>query len=128
MPVAPKRRKKREPTETEIVSAVRAKLNALPGVNFARNNVGGYYNASGRFVEHGLGEGSADLIGSVTVVVGKRPITIARAVGLEFKKPGKVNTELQDAWAMQRRSIGWHVETVTNLEEALAAVERAREL
>ena len=136
MGVTPLRKPKREPSETSIVSHARAALNQLPGVNFARNNVGGMHNASGQFVTFGLGAGSADLIGSVTVHVCVpcaprnpfRNVTIARAVALEFKRPGKVNTPDQDAWAAQRRAIGWHVETVTSVEEAIAAVERARAL
>lgn len=50
-------------TESDILASIRLSLGRLPNVLLFRNNVGGLYDKTGRFVRYGLGVGSPDLIG-----------------------------------------------------------------
>jgi hypothetical protein len=102
--------------ETAIVRGILAALRGRHG-KFWRNNSGRVRGASGRTVQ--LGEtGSADIFGVV------RPS--GRFVGLEVKRPGLKATDLQESWAAEIRAEGGYVATVTSVEEAFAAVDRAR--
>lgn len=119
--------------EADIMAEVRQALAALPDVTIARNNVG--VATMGRAkVRYGLGIGSADLIGSLTIEMyvpqgntnAWMPIKIARALGVEVKRPGQKPDDDQKLWAEDRRRRGWIVGVVHNAAEAIELIERAR--
>jgi hypothetical protein len=119
-------RKPRMPTETDLVGRIRKAVCAQPGAFVTRNNVG-------RFgaVQFGLGEGSADLVGCVTIRV--MGWAVARTFALEIKLPGRerANPERiakQRAWLDALIKRGGYGEMVSSVDEALAAVKRARQL
>lgn len=67
-------------------------------------------------IRWGLGEGSPDLIGGVA----------GRFLGLELKSDRGVVSAVQRRWAEAARARGLAVETVRSVNEAGAAIERAR--
>lgn len=111
---------RRAPLESEIQRDVMLALGALPGVLVYRNSVGvaEYTDADGkrRTVRYGLDAGTPDL---VLIVDG-------RTVGLELKRPGESATEEQARVHRQWRAVGAFAAVVTSVEEARAAVARAR--
>lgn len=105
----------------------RAIMHAINGTDFARverNNKwsGHVVREDGQrvFVEAGLSDGSADLIGHV------RAAPLARALYLEVKRPGERQLASQVAWMQKVRYMGAFYAVVTSVDEALAAVERCR--
>ncbi len=116
-------------SETAIVAAIRDAISALPGVLLWRNNSGRLQDARGRWVTYGLGVGSADLVGAVTVghSVPWPDGTSARFFALEVKTDRGKTTKEQECWARAVRNIGGFVATVRSVDEAMAALQRCRD-
>jgi len=105
-------------SESEIQAAIRAALGRLPDVCLWRNHVGQLTDTNGRPHRFGLAVGSADLIGVLA--------PSGRLIALECKSPtGRLRPEQRDWLAVVRRFGGFAC-VVRSVEEALAAVERAR--
>lgn len=98
--------------ETELMNAIRATLNRMPGVRFFRNNVGLARTEHGAIV-YGLGRGSGDLIGLVN----------GRFVSLEVKTPqGRVQDD-QLLWANAIKELGGYAAIVRSVKQAVDFVE-----
>ena len=105
-------------SESEIQAAIRAALGALPDVCLWRNHVGQLRDESGRVHRFGLSVGSADLVGVLA--------PSGRLIALECKSAtGRLRPE-QRAWLDVVRRFGGFACVVRSADEALAAVERAR--
>lgn len=136
----------RKATETNILLAIRSELTRRDDVVLFRNNVGMLKDGTGRPVKYGLGVGSADLIGSVTVDIltgdlvdcplvidgapihypGHRRTTIARSLAIEVKRPGKKRTPEQIAWGELVTRMGWIYGVATSVADAVEIVERGK--
>jgi hypothetical protein len=110
------------PLERDIVQAILADLGALHGLILWRNPVHKLEtwdpeSAKVLFLRAGLAIGSADLIGCLN----------GRFVALEVKKPktGRESDE-QTAWLASVRRVKGFAATVRTVEEARAAIDRAR--
>jgi hypothetical protein len=128
----PRQRRKRNETR-DITHPIRAALNALTGVRVARNNSGSLPLPEGGMLRYGLGVGSADLVGIVSVVVRANSVeaygdtqVIGRAFVLEVKWPGEKPTVDQVRWLKAVQRLGGFATVVHSVEEALAAVDRCR--
>lgn len=118
------------PREAEIQGDIMVALGALPDVRVFRNAVGAvnvYVPETGKsqYVTFGLAPGSSDLVCMLCVEHAGRGI--ARWVCLEVKRPGERPTPEQARWAAAVRRVGAFAACVCSVEEALAAVQRARE-
>ncbi len=103
-------------SEQALTRAIVDRLNIAPGVVAWRNNTG-VARIRGSHVRYGLGVGSADVIACVE----------GRFVGIEVKLPkGEGASGDQLAWMGEVRRQGGFACVVRSVEEALAAVERAR--
>lgn len=101
-----------------MLHAVERALAKLPGVVAWRNSVG--YIAQPRPLSYGLGKGSADLIGIVTV--GGRGLFLA----LEVKAPAGRIAPHQQAWLDRVRSMGGIAAVVRSALEAVEVVQQAQ--
>lgn len=117
--------------ERDVQSDVRETLSSMRGVVHWRNNVGSLQDASGRWVQYGLCDGSADLIACVPTQLtctscGAPLPPLGRFVGLEVKGPTSRVTPAQIAW--QRVVEGAHgvAGIVREPLEAVELVQRAR--
>jgi hypothetical protein len=126
---------KRRNETRSVTRPTEVRLNRIPGVRFARNNNLGPVVPYARRMEPGikpvvagLGTGSADLVGIVSVVV--TPEMVGRTIGvaacLEAKMPGKTLEPDQARWAKVVRSLGGFCCLVRSVDEAIAAVARCR--
>lgn len=111
------------PLEREIQQEIREALGLEPGLLLWRNNVGSARHFDTKthkesVVRYGLANGSADLVGLLAPT--------GRFFALEVKKPGEAPTKEQAQWAALVRKFGGFCATVRSVEEARAAVERAR--
>lgn len=106
-------------SEKEIQAAVRYALGIEGTFRMFRNNVGVLPDGHGGFIRYGLAKGSADLIGIMQ--------TNGRFISCEIKKPktGRASEE-QTAWAATIRKFGGFACTVRSVDEAMAALERAK--
>lgn len=105
-------------SESEIQAAIRAALGRLPDVCLWRNHVGQLTDVTGAVHPFGLAVGSADLIGVLA--------PSGRLIALECKSPtGRLRRE-QRSWLAVVRKFGGFACVVRSVEEALAAIERAR--
>jgi hypothetical protein len=77
-------------TELKIQNDIRLKFGARNDMRLLRNNNGALKDATGRLVKYGLGTGTSDLIGWLTVTV--TPEMVGREVAvftaIEVKMPG----------------------------------------
>lgn len=111
--------------ESEIQYAIRVALGRIADLRIFRNNVG-VAQIKGARVRFGLAKGSSDLIGWLTISPPTTPYKIARFVSLEVKTDtGKPSTE-QVLWMACVRNSGGFACVVRSVDEALAAIERAR--
>lgn len=138
--------KPRGEREADIQQAIRLALGLEPGLVLWRNNVGAAFHAeTKRPVQYGVGgTGGADLIGLLTVnvalfcadpdncddmprfICNGHHRRIARFIALEVKRPGgRVRPEQVDFINMVRADGGFAA-IVHSVEEARAAIERAR--
>lgn len=107
--------------EPQIQDAVRLALGKVNDLVLWRNNVGAAQHWNGREVEtvkYGLANGSADLVGVLA--------PSGRWVALEVKAPKGRTTDEQDRWLALVRKMGGFACVVHSVEEALAALDRAR--
>src|SRR5262245_52738327 len=116
--------------ESKIQHDIMRVLGCLRDLIVYRNTVGhtDLYDAdkgTHRHVTFGLCPGSADLVCMLRVEHAGR--VFAQWVCLEVKRPGEKPKETQVKWAEAVRRMGAFVACVTGVEEALAAVQRARE-
>lgn len=107
--------------EKTIQNQIRLALGREPDLTLWRNNTGhaSYEAASGpRTVRYGLLRGSSDLVGILAPG--------GRFLALEVKRPGKEATEEQALFLALVRRRGGFAAVVCSVEEARAAVDRAR--
>jgi hypothetical protein len=131
----------RRVVESTILAQVRAWAATQPDLHLWRNNTGALRDATGRMVRYGLCEGSADLVGLLTVDVGTdvpcpshpdldyvAPAVrrIARFLALEVKRPGEKPRPEQAAWLRVVQQAGGVAAVVTNVAEAERVIEEAR--
>lgn len=128
----------------DIVQPIIRALNRIDGVRVTRNaNLGPVVpwhkrlDPSARPILAGIGTGSADIVGIVSVQwshLAARPDveTIGRAIALEVKLPaadglraGRIGPD-QRRWLSVFRRFGGFAAVVHSTEEAVAAVERCR--
>lgn len=121
--------------EATIQDRIVQALSRMPDVVIHRNLVGTYETVKAGWIRAGLGPGTADLIGWVTIDctdcdhVEHRKI--ARFMAIEVKIPGgdgknKDRETEQRAWLDMVRSMGGVAEIVHSEAEAIAVVEEAR--
>lgn len=127
------KRLRAKPLEKDISRDIMEALNRLPGVTVWRNantHVEQWDPKTGAVAHYraGLGDGSPDLFGGVTVsMIGpKGPVIVARLFALEVKRPGETRKPNQIEFAAQIHFIRGFTCEVTSVAEALAAVERCR--
>lgn len=105
-------------SEAEIQAAIRVALGQTPDVLLWRNHVGRVQDERGRWHPFGLAPGSADLVGLLA--------PSGRWLALEVKSDrGALRPEQRDWLAMVRRAGGFAA-VVRSVDEAMAAVARAR--
>lgn len=110
----------REETETDVVKQTIIAINRMQGVRCMRNNNGFLPSAAGGLVPLGLGKGSPDIVGIITIGGSKSASRrcgskhpFAFAFGVEMKKPiengGRHASRTQRAWATvaQTRGMFW---------------------
>jgi hypothetical protein len=135
------------PSEAEIQQAIRLALGMEPGLVLWRNQVGmathvASNGAMSRAVPYGVGgKGGSDLVGILTMHVSTtcdpndtethypclgHEREVGRFVALEIKRPGGKPTKEQIEFIALVRSLGGFACVVTSVEEAHAAIERAR--
>lgn len=112
-----------EVTESEIQHAIRIALGRLPDVRVFRNNVG-VADVRGAKIRFGLCKGSSDLIGFIRLEI--NGVKTARFMALEIKTATGKATEEQVLFMAMVRGFGGFACIVRSVEEALAAIERAR--
>jgi hypothetical protein len=114
---------------SELESAVQKRVQVTAtscGARLLRNNVGALPNENGRLVRFGLAEGSADLIGWCSVVIGPEHIgrKLAVFLSVETKRPAgrtaKARLEKQKNWRDAINAAGGIAFFCDN-EQALAA-------
>jgi hypothetical protein len=128
------RQTKRE-VEATIQDRVRQALGKMPDVSMYRNHVGTFEDKRGFWVKTGLGAGTSDLVGLVTVPIDALYRAGVTRVGvftaIELKKPdahehGQHEVE-QRAWLSLVRGMGGAApEFITSEAEALDAITRIR--
>lgn len=107
--------------ESAIQTAVRLALGSLPGVVAWRNNVGVARMADGSVVRYGLGVGSSDLVGIVTM-----PDGTGRWAEWECKTTvGRMSADQNLRHDLVRR-MGGFAAVVRSADDAVAAVARCR--
>jgi hypothetical protein len=116
--------------ENKIQHDILRALGCLPDLIVYRNTVGqaAMFNAdtgNHQRVTFGLCPGSADLVCMLRVEHAGR--VFAQWVCLEIKRPGEKPRPDQVKWAHAVRQMGAFATYVTSTEEALAAIQRARE-
>lgn len=127
MPKVLRAPKRNVPLERDIQADIRAYLASQPDVTIFRNAQVYVTFDDGHKARTGLGNGSADLIGSLTYETPWWPIGIfARALGIEIKRPGERLRKEQRLWHDEMRKRGWIVGVATSVVEATDIVERAR--
>lgn len=108
--------------ESELMDAIRLALGRCDDVVVWRNNVGLLEAEGGHRVRYGLAKGSADLVGIVRMANG-----LGRFFALEVKTvTGRLHAD-QERWLRLVESRGGYAVVVRSVEDALAAVEAARQ-
>lgn len=105
-------------SEQQIQNDIREALGREPDVCLWRNNVGAPETLDGRRHHYGLPRGSADLVG----ILGPQ----GRLFCLEVKAPRGRLQPHQAAWLDVVRRFGGFAAVVRSVDDALAAVARAR--
>lgn len=118
-------RRQRKVLERTIQKRAIRDLGSIVGVRFTRNNVGATKTENGGWLEYGLGTGSPDTVGIITLGGGSSAVPrlshwapIAFAFAIEFKMPGKDLTKAQRAWHSVARKRGMFVGCAHSEEEA----------
>ena len=133
--VAPRQRSRKPARQGEgaLSDAIRAALAHEPGLLLFRNSQAAMRKGS-RVYRGGLGNGSADLVGVLSLDVAlvtngghmQSRMMLGRFVALEVKRPGEQATEEQAAWLASVRTRGGFASVVCSVDEARAAIVRAR--
>lgn len=113
-------------TESEIQHAVRLALGREPDFRLFRNNTGTAHHADGRHTRYGLAKGSSDLIGILRIDPPVTPYPIGRFLSLEVKTPTGRATPEQLQWLALVRNLGGFACIVRSVDDACAALDRAR--
>lgn len=103
--------------ERDIVHAIRLRLGSERDLDLERRSVGQIKDAAGKTHRFGT-VGEADLQG----ILGPN----GKFFALEVKRPGQHMRPEQLQWANRKRMRGAFVAEVHSVDEALAALERAR--
>ena len=104
-------------TERDLQHAIRLRLGRERDLVLFRNQVGQTKTDHG-YLRYGLGVGSPDLVGILA--------PHGRWVCLEIKtETGRVSED-QERWHKLARKFGAHVEIVRSVDDAVSAIERAR--
>jgi hypothetical protein len=121
------------PRENVIQAEVRLALGRERDLVLYRNSVGvakewDARTHTERVIRYGLANGSADLVGVLTVRVAFNGAerALGRFFALEVKRPGEQPTAEQKQWATLMRARGAFVATVCSADDARAALARAR--
>ena len=137
MPSITRNPKPNRPLERDVQAAVREWLATQPDVTIFRNAQAYVQFPDGHKARTGLGTGSADLIGSLTykrILTDRHRydetkdtyMTVARALGIEIKRPGERLDPDQITWHDEMRRRGWVVGVAHSVDEARDTIERAR--
>lgn len=120
--------KRRSKLEKTTQAAIEADLGAEPDLLILRNSVGQarFTNTDAKeyFVPFGLGPGSPDLVGILRVPFGGVAVGVWFALEIKANE-GDLDPEQLKCHAIWRR-FGAFIETVRSVDEARAALERAR--
>ena len=117
------------PLEREVLSSIRLALGLEPDLVLWRNAVGQADvadRAGARRLVYGLAVGSADLVGILAVRDGATGAAVGRFVAIEVKRPGEKARPEQAQWLALVRRMGGFACVVVSVEEARAAIDRAR--
>lgn len=127
----------RKETETDLVYLIIQAIGRMRGVRSSRNNVGTLRDSRGIPVTYGLGDGSPDIVGVITLggiqstlpgLIHLPPIALT--FGLEVKRPredgGKCASRDQRAYHHVARRRGFPIEVVRSIDESVEAVRRMR--
>jgi hypothetical protein len=125
--LAPKPKARRNETR-ELTRPILVALNKLPHCRFSRCNSGYGRPLSNpeAIVHFGLGDGTTDLVGIVTLEVVTRKLTLdlGRVCVLEVKWPKVKPKPDQVRWMREVRKLGGFAAVVHSVAEAIAAVAR----
>lgn len=93
-----------------------------------RNNVGGYYDATGRYVTYGLSVGSSDLIGGARITITPEMVgkTVFVFLADEIKTPKGRLTDEQIAFLRTVRALGGIPANHRSKQDAIDFVEKVR--
>ena len=124
--------------ERDVLHDIREALGLEPDLVLWRNNTGVFDDGRGGKVRTGLGTGSADLVGILTVTVPEihfgtvHEYSLGRFFALEVKRNhyhhcrrGRTSEE-QDRWLALVRTMGGFASVVRSVQEAKASLARAR--
>ncbi len=114
--------------EATVQHAIRLSCGSQPGVVLYRNSQL-KYKVNGQWVVAGLGAGTPDLVGFVSVKITQAMVgqTFARAVGIEVKRPGGgVVSPKQELCNAMWASHGAVAIIVDNVEDVRIALDCAR--
>lgn len=113
--------------ERDIQHAIRLALGKERDLDLERRTVGMLKDERGKPIRFGT-PGEADLQGilALPVILDGEPTVIGRFFALEIKVPGKHMRPDQRLWAERKRMRGGFVAEVHSVEEAVAALARAR--
>lgn len=122
--------------ETDYVNAIREAVARMDDVRLFRNNTGVLRDRGGAYVRYGLAEGSADLIGCVSVMANvvraslpapsMTSFRVARFLAIEVKQPGKKPTEHQSRWLDMMQEQGAIVGVAVHVEDAVQIIEEGK--
>lgn len=118
-------REPRRLLERDRARAIRVALNRLPGVRCSQNVVGVLRGENDVKRRVGLGVGSPDIVGVVTLFAGIMPVAVA--FGIEVKQPGKYATRKQRAWHLVAEGRGMRTYVARTAEEAVAQIQVLRQ-
>lgn len=106
--------------EADIQTGIRRALGRVPGVVLMRNNVGLDVGRHGRPVRYGLGRGSPDLVGVLTLA-GERPVALAFAIEVKAARGRPSRDQL--LWHNQARERGMPVFVCRSENDAVSSVK-----
>ena len=133
-------RRAKKVVESTVQDQIVKALSQMPDVVIHRNLVGTYETVRAGWIKAGLGEGTADLVGWLSVPIGPSPgypfgpsagCRVARFLALEVKRPGgdnehKAHEAEQRAWLELVRLRGGVAGIVHSAAEAVDLIEKAR--
>ena len=121
----PVKRVPKKRLEKDILTDIREYLASRNDVKIMRNAQAYVEFPDGHRARCGLGVGSPDLVGSLTLI--KDGMAIAVALGIEVKRPGEKPSTEQKAWVRVMEGMGWVVGVATSVDESKLLVDKAKE-